>query len=92
MRRHTKTLTYLLTYDSGKIDFKEFLLAINITSAGKPEQKLEWAFQMCFDSGLHFDLHLDVRSWSGLSRCVPTPTFTLTFTLTSEAGVGFPDV
>ena len=70
MRRRTKTLTYLLTYDSGKIDFKEFLLAINITSAGKPEQKLEWAFQMCLDSDLHFDLHLDVRSWSGLSRCM----------------------
>lgn len=37
------------TFDSdgsGRIDFKEFLLAINITSAGKPEEKLEWAFQM----------------------------------------------
>lgn len=26
---------------------QEFLLAINITSGGKPEEKLEWAFQMC---------------------------------------------
>uniref|UniRef100_A0A1I8HR93 EF-hand domain-containing protein n=1 Tax=Macrostomum lignano TaxID=282301 RepID=A0A1I8HR93_9PLAT len=32
--------------NSGKIDFKEFLLAINITSGGKPQEKLEWAFQM----------------------------------------------
>ncbi|VEL11150.1 unnamed protein product [Protopolystoma xenopodis] len=32
--------------NSGKIDFKEFLLAINITSGGKPEEKLEWAYQM----------------------------------------------
>jgi Ca2+-binding EF-hand superfamily protein len=32
--------------NSGKIDFKEFLLAINITSGGKPEEKLELAYQM----------------------------------------------
>jgi Ca2+-binding EF-hand superfamily protein len=37
------------TFDSdqsGKIDFREFLLAINITSSGNPEQKLDWAFHM----------------------------------------------
>ena len=32
--------------NSGKIDFKEFLLAINITSGGNPSQKLNWAFAM----------------------------------------------
>lgn len=32
---------------SGSIEFKEFLLAINITSnKGKPEDKLNWAFDM----------------------------------------------
>lgn len=32
--------------NSGKIDFKEFLLAINITSGGNPQDKLNWAFTM----------------------------------------------
>ncbi len=32
--------------NSGKIDFKEFLQAINITSQGTPEKKLEMAFRM----------------------------------------------
>ena len=30
---------------NGFIDFKEFLLAIDITSAGSPEEKLNWAFR-----------------------------------------------
>ena len=36
------------TFDSDKngfIDFKEFLLAINVTSNGNPEEKLNWAFR-----------------------------------------------
>merc|ERR1712106_433166 len=37
------------TFDSdknGSIDFKEFLLAIDVTSSGTPEEKLNWAFSM----------------------------------------------
>merc|ERR1712128_127848 len=37
------------TFDTdrnGFIDFKEFLLAIDVTSAGTPEEKLKWAFRM----------------------------------------------
>ena len=36
------------TFDSDKngvIDFKEFLLSIDVTSSGTPEEKLNWAFR-----------------------------------------------
>ena len=36
------------TFDTDKngfIDFKEFLLAIDVTSSGCPEEKLNWAFR-----------------------------------------------
>ena len=31
---------------NGYIDFKEFLLALDVTSAGTAKQKLEWAFRL----------------------------------------------
>ena len=33
------------TDNNGFIDFKEFLLAIHVTSSGTPEDKLNWAFR-----------------------------------------------
>ena len=34
------------TDHNGYIDFVEFLLAINITSSGTPEEKLKWVFKL----------------------------------------------
>ena len=38
-------LCWFFSDKNGFIDFKEFLLAIDVTSSGTPEQKLNWAFK-----------------------------------------------
>ena len=32
--------------NSGSIDFKEFVLATEITASGEPEEKLKWTFKV----------------------------------------------
>jgi len=43
--------TYVFqTFDTdrnGYIDFREFVMAIDVTSTGSPTDKLKWAFKMC---------------------------------------------
>merc|ERR1711994_166491 len=71
------------TFDSDKngfIDFKEFLLAIDITSAGSPEEKLNWAFSMydVDENGM-----IDLNEMTRLVKSI--------FKVSQSKGKGFPD-
>merc|ERR1712243_266933 len=66
------------TFDSDKngfIDFKEFLMAIDITSSGSPEEKLNWAFSMYdVDGNGYIDLMEMTRIVSSIYKMVDGTT------------------
>merc|ERR1712183_171456 len=71
------------TFDSDKngfIDFKEFLLAIDVTSSGSREQKLNWAFRMydVDENGM-----IDLNEMTRLVKSI--------FKVSQSKGKGFPD-
>lgn len=55
--------------NSGKIDFKEFLQAINITSQGTPDKKLDMAFRMYDCNGDGSIDQTEMRRIIGVSIC-----------------------
>ena len=64
------------TFDSDKngfVDFKEFLLAIDVTSSGTPEEKLNWAFRYIFEwlrtAGKECDKNCESSKQMSLQKC-----------------------
>ena len=40
---------------NGTIDFKEFVMATDMTTSGAPEEKLRWTFKVCVISRVFLD-------------------------------------
>jgi len=55
------------TDNSGSIDFREFLLALHVTSNGSPRDKLSWAFRMYDVDG---NGSIDIQEMKGVIKGV----------------------
>merc|ERR1711955_180596 len=66
------------TFDSDKngvIDFKEFLLSIDVNSSGSPEEKLNWAFSMYdVDGNGYIDINEMTKLVSSIYKMVDGTT------------------